>query len=551
MGGCLTSSRRVGTGGYGVGCTSECRDSVGFRSPLEAMSGPRETMLWLPCVVPGGQRPDYLATVCVDANSPDFCKASPALFEGHGPSEPISAPERATSMYWVAPSVLLAKLADSDNTSSSDDDDEGRVYEAKSAELFDAPCTVPKVKAYVSIVRTYSDKAVIHRLPMPHTGDELHHMNWNTCSSCYGNPSKRRDKLVLPCLNSDRIYVVDVGQDPRAPRLFKVIEPEEVHSYGVGAPHTPHCLPSGEVMLSTMGDADGNAKGSFLVLEERTFSLRGTWQPELYFSDFGYDFWYQPRHNVMVSSQWGAPSAFRTGFNMADVKQGLYGSSLVVWDWMYRQKLQTLDLGEEGLLPLEVRFLHDPDAAEGYVGCALGGTVFRFFKNDEKCWEAEKVISVPPKKVKGWAMEMMPAVITDILISLDDRFLYIACWIHGDVRQYDISDTRHPKLVGQTQPPRCTLKDKPVRGAAQMLQLSLDGKRLYATTSLYSAWDSQFYPEMIEGGAMMMRINVDTAKGGLSMDPDFLVDFGEEPEGPVLAHEIRFPGGDSTSDIWL
>ncbi|KAG0418978.1 hypothetical protein HPB47_004454 [Ixodes persulcatus] len=61
----------------------------------------------------------------------------------------------------VAPSVLLAKLADSDNTSSSDDDDEGRVYEAKFAELFDAPCTVPKVKAYVSIVRTYSDKALL------------------------------------------------------------------------------------------------------------------------------------------------------------------------------------------------------------------------------------------------------------------------------------------------------------------------------------------------------------------------------------------------------
>ncbi|KAG0433625.1 hypothetical protein HPB47_019746 [Ixodes persulcatus] len=62
-------------------------------------------------------------------------------------------------MLGVAPSVLLAKLADSDNTSSSDDDDEGRVYEAKFAELFDAPCTVPKVKAYVSIVKTYSDKA--------------------------------------------------------------------------------------------------------------------------------------------------------------------------------------------------------------------------------------------------------------------------------------------------------------------------------------------------------------------------------------------------------
>ncbi|KAG0442925.1 hypothetical protein HPB47_015477, partial [Ixodes persulcatus] len=61
-------------------------------------------------------------------------------------------------MLVVAPSVLLANLADSDNTSSSDNEDEGRVYEAKFAELFDAPCTVPKVKAYVSIVRTYSGK---------------------------------------------------------------------------------------------------------------------------------------------------------------------------------------------------------------------------------------------------------------------------------------------------------------------------------------------------------------------------------------------------------
>ena len=31
-----------------------------------------------------------------------------------------------------------------------------------------------------------------------------------------------------------------------------------------------------------------------------------------------------------------------------------------------------------------------------------------------------------------------------------------------------------------------------------MIQLSLDGKRLYATTSLFSPWDKQFYPEMIK-----------------------------------------------------
>jgi selenium-binding protein 1 len=37
----------------------------------------------------------------------------------------------------------------------------------------------------------------------------------------------------------------------------------------------------------------------------------------------------------------------------------------------------------------------------------------------------------------------------------------------------------------------------------------------------------------------------------MRLDTDFLVDFGDEPSGPVLAHEVRYPGGDCTSDIWL
>lgn len=59
------------------------------------------------------------------------------------------------------------------------------------------------------------------------------------------------------------------------------------------------------------------------------------------------------------------------------------------------------------------------------------------------------VASVPPKRVQGWAMEWMPALVTDIIISMDDRYLFIACWLHGDVRQYDITDPAKPRLVGQ------------------------------------------------------------------------------------------------------
>lgn len=32
----------------------------------------------------------------------------------------------------------------------------------------------------------------------------------------------------------------------------------------------------------------------------------------------------------------------------------------------------------------------------------------------------------------------MPPLITDILISLDDRFLYFSNWLRGDIAQYDI-----------------------------------------------------------------------------------------------------------------
>lgn len=83
-----------------------------------------------------------------------------------------------------------------------------------------------------------------------------------------------------------------------------------------------------------------------------------------------------------------------------------------------------------------------------------------------------------------------------------------------------------------------------------MLQLSLDGKRLYVTNSLLSTWDKQFYPELLDEGSHMLQIDIDTENGGLKINDNFLVDFGKEPNGPSLAHEMRYPGGDCSSDIW-
>ena len=49
----------------------------------------------------------------------------------------------------------------------------------------------------------------------------------------------------------------------------------------------------------------------------------------------------------------------------------------------------------------------------------------------------------------------------------------------------------------------------------------------------------------------MLMVDIDTVNGGMKLNPDFGVDFGVEPHGPSLAHEMRYPGGDCTSDIWI
>lgn len=71
------------------------------------------------------------------------------------------------------------------------------------------------------------------------------------------------------------------------------------------------------------------------------------------------------------------------------------------------------------------------------------------------------------------------------------------------------------------------------------------------TNSVFSNWDQQFYPELVDKGSHMLQIDVNTEEGSLVIYPDFFVDFGAEPEGPSLAHEMRYPGGDCTSDIWV
>ncbi len=99
------------------------------------------------------------------------------------------------------------------------------------------------------------------------------------------------------------------------------------------------------------------------------------------------------------------------------------------------------------MIPLEVRFHHNPDSVHGFVGAALSSTMWHWYKKDDQ-WTANKVIAVEPVETEGWPFPV-PGLITDLVLSMDDRWLYFSNWLHGDLRQYDVSDPANPKLTGQ------------------------------------------------------------------------------------------------------
>ncbi len=145
----------------------------------------------------------------------------------------------------------------------------------------------------------------------------------------------------------------------------------------------------------------------------------------------------------------------------------------------------------------QVRFLHEPSAPQGYVGAALSSNVIRIHRDpaDPAKWATSVAIrqawtqvraqvacrgagvlgpvartlapacgahvatatrchapthrtaphrtlprhsacvSRAPVQVEGWILPEVPPLITDILISLDDKFIYFSNWLRGDIVQ--------------------------------------------------------------------------------------------------------------------
>jgi methanethiol oxidase len=407
---------------------------------------------------------------------------------------------------------------------------------------------------------TYSQ--IVGRLDLPNVGDELHHFGWNACSAslcpAMPHPHLERRYLLIPGLKSSRMYIVDTKPDPRQPRIIKTIEPDDlVAKSGYSRPHTIHCGPD-DIYVSALGAPDGNGPGGIFLLDHTSFEVKGQWEADRGPQELMYDFWWHLGHDTMLTSEWGTPNMVEDGVNPELLLNGKYGHALHVWDLRKRKHVQTLDLGAQYQMALELRPSHDPQNTYGFCGVVtsledLSASIWVWYRENDE-WAIRKVITVPaepaevdqlPPLLKGFGA--VPPLITDINLSLDDKYLYVSCWGTGDFQQYDVSDPFNPVktgsirmggIVGNSALPHTG----PLNGGPQMVELSRDGRRAYVTNSLYLSWDEQFYPDGIRGWAAKIDIE---PEGGMSADERFFVDFGQE-----RPHQMRLQGGDASSDSY-
>jgi selenium-binding protein 1 len=410
---------------------------------------------------------------------------------------------------------------------------------------------------------------LVGRLDLPQGGNELHHFGWNACSShlCPYAPNAHVERryLIVPGTTSSRIHIVDTKPDPRRPSLVKVIEGEEVMAKtGYAAPHTVHCGPDG-IYLNALGAPTGDGPGGIFMLDHETFELKGRWEQERGPQHLAYDFSWHLGHDTMITSEWGTPNMVKDGVNPELLLAGKYGHALHVWDLRRRRHVQTLDLGAEQQMVLELRPAHNPRRAYGFAGVVLSledlsASVWLWYLEGDTArgkgeWKLKKVITIPaepadpadlPPLLQGF--KAAPPLVTDINLSVDDRFLYVSCYGTGELRQYDVTDPFNPVLTGSSKIGGMVRRTshpiapaKPLNGGPQMVEVSRDGRRVYLTNSLYSPWDAQFYPDGIRG--WMAKLDVG-AEGGIAFDRDFLVEF----EDGLRPHQVRLQGGDASSD---
>jgi selenium-binding protein 1 len=327
---------------------------------------------------------------------------------------------------------------------------------------------------------------ILYQLDLGSAGNETHHFGY----------TDDRTHIWGCSLFSNRIFLINVADDPAKPKLVKVLD--SARESGLTGPHSPYALP-GRMLISYLGGKDGGLAAGLAEFTNEGRYVRTLPMPKE--APYGYDVAINPSANRMITSSFTPPDNYRKPLAKMDLKQ--FGDKLVVWDFRERKPLQTLTTG---LAPLECRWTNKEGANHGFTNCALENTLW--------VWEGSKDGSYSARKLCETGK--LPA---DLSQSPDGRYLYVSCFGGNEIQQWDVSDLKKPRLASTVSP----------GVQPNMLHVTGDGKRMYVTNSLLSTMDrsENFWVRLVHVGP-----------DGMKMDPFFNVDLTKFKTGPARGHDM-------------
>jgi len=354
----------------------------------------------------------------------------------------------------------------------------------------------PKSKSYGKVVNSLSVGS----------RGEAHHMGF----------SDDRRYLWAGGLDDSKIYVFDVGKDPRKPALVRTITDLPAKT-GLVGPHTFYALPGRMLigMLSNASDKGGvtglatyNNKGQYVAKYMIPTGTIGGVAGDGY----GYDIAINPAKNVMLTSSFAGWKNYMRplGQVVADPEaMKHFGQTMVVWNLKTMEAKQVLSVPGA---PLEIRWALAPDQNWAITATALTSKLWLVRQNAKGDWEAKDVATIgDPSKIP------LPV---DISIRADAKGLWVNTFMDGMTHYFDLTDPQHPKETYQLHTGK----------QVNMVSQSWDGKRVYITSSLLSLWD--------KGGAdneqFLRAFNWD----GHTLAKAFEIDFTKEKLG--RPHHMKF-----------
>jgi methanethiol oxidase len=187
--------------------------------------------------------------------------------------------------------------------------------------------------------------------------------------------------------------------------------------------------------------------------------VTGAWETDRGDQHLAYDVWWHLNDDVAVTSEWGTRDMIEDGLDPEDLLGKRFGHHLDFWSLSEGRLVQRIDLGDEHQMVFELRPAHNPQRRWGFVDVVisvadLSASVWLWHMDGEE-WAAKKVITIPaepaeeadlPPALKPFGA--VPPLVSDIDLSVDDRWLYVSCWGTGELKQYDVSDPHNPKETG-------------------------------------------------------------------------------------------------------